>query len=196
MGNIASEAKAGNYAVIKQALDTGTDVNEKDSNGDTALLWAIAKKRLDIIHLLLDHDADVYLANPVNGTTPLEFSRTSFSEAYTLIQAAANKPRETEEGWAKMGAATVAHVGTYLALGKKITSIFNFTSRDRTIISENLPNGTQTMGPSVSFDVLPREAVEQALDEFEKAGGKANRDFVLKGISTLDKPKIKALSQS
>lgn len=91
-----------------------------------------------------------------------------------------------------MGASTVAHVGTYPAIHEKLTSVFNFSTRERYIISEGLDNDRKAIGATAGFDTLPQQAVEEALNQFEKLGGAVDRDFVLRGASSISKPKITA----
>jgi len=40
-------------------LDHNADVNAKDHEKKTALLYAVAKGRVDLVQLFLDHNADV-----------------------------------------------------------------------------------------------------------------------------------------
>lgn len=44
---------------VKLALANGVNVNERDADGRTALMWAARNNFADIAELLLDHGADV-----------------------------------------------------------------------------------------------------------------------------------------
>src|SRR3990172_41141 len=98
-------------------------------------------------------------------------------------------PNETTETWVRMGSKSVAHVGVYPDAQRKLTDIFNFESRQHILVNENLKTRAEIMTPPASFDSLPQATLEKALEEFAKAGGAADRDFVLRGAGRLDKKK-------
>ena len=52
-------ARCGNLNAIRQAIDAGVNINEKDQFGSTALKYAIAEKQIDMVFALLDLGADV-----------------------------------------------------------------------------------------------------------------------------------------
>jgi ankyrin repeat protein len=56
-------AKAGKTDVLEALLDEGIDVNTKDNNGMTPLMWAAYKCHLTAVELLLENDADVNAKN-------------------------------------------------------------------------------------------------------------------------------------
>ncbi len=52
-------ARTGNEASVKALLNAGADANAKEPEHDqTALMWAAAEKHPDVVHLLLDAEAD------------------------------------------------------------------------------------------------------------------------------------------
>lgn len=55
------------YDAIKKAIAQGAYINKKDSSGDTALIIASLLNEVDIVKLLLKHDADVHI-RPQNRT--------------------------------------------------------------------------------------------------------------------------------
>jgi Ankyrin repeats (3 copies) len=44
--------------VIAELLDHGEDINQRDANGDTALIWSIKSRRVDLAQLLIVRHAD------------------------------------------------------------------------------------------------------------------------------------------
>ena len=52
-------AKKGDTVSIKTLLDAGADVNAKNGNGFTALMWAAGRGHTEIAQALLDAGADV-----------------------------------------------------------------------------------------------------------------------------------------
>lgn len=92
------------------------------------------------------------------------------------------------ETWVDMGIYGIAHVGIYPQMQRKITKIFNFESRQMQTVTENLKTHTETVNPPVSFDDVLPALVENAVAQFEHQGKVADKGFVLRGVSRLDKP--------
>ena len=63
--------KNADYETIKKAIDQGAYINKKDSTGDTPLTIASSLNKVDIVKLLLKHDADVHIRLK-NGTRLVE----------------------------------------------------------------------------------------------------------------------------
>jgi hypothetical protein len=97
---------------------------------------------------------------------------------------------ETSEAWVRMGNKAIAHVGVYPEAGRRLTDIFNFESRQHVLVNENLKTRIELSTQPVSFDSLPQATLEKALEEFTKAGGTADADFVLRGVEQLKKNKL------
>lgn len=192
MSKLVNAAQSGDYPEAKRLLDNGVNVNEVNSAGDAAIHWAAWNGNTKIVELLVERGANLNQKGG-GGKTALELAReakqTYIIDLLEKLQNPPPPPPEPEK-WEKMGASTVAHVGHYPNLGMKLTSVFNFESRDRTIISESLKSGQQSVGTAASFDQLAPEAVEKAYDQFTKLGGKADRNFVMSGASSIGKAKL------
>jgi|GEM_PF-1189769 len=63
-------AKNGNTGRVRSLLEAGSDLEARDENGLTALMWAIRERRKDIAELLLAAGADVN-ARDLDGQTTL-----------------------------------------------------------------------------------------------------------------------------
>ena len=50
-------AEKGHYAVVKYLKENGASVNEKDNEGNTALMLAAKKGRIDVVNYLLEKGA-------------------------------------------------------------------------------------------------------------------------------------------
>ncbi len=189
MANLVEEAKAGNVAGVRRELDAGANIDQLDSGKDTALTWSAFNGHTEVVRLLIDRGANINIPN-VHGALPYRLAKDyNHPEAAQLIEIAAMGPRES---WQKAGTSSVAHVGLYADIGQRLTTVFNFKSRDRIIIAENISKGTQGVSAATSFESLPQGVVEEALEQFEKLGGVADRDFVLNGTTALGKPKLRA----
>jgi hypothetical protein len=79
------------------------------------------------------------------------------------------------ESWALMAKASVAHVTTSEAIGRKLTEIFNFENRERVIITENLKTGAESVGQAESFATVNAAAVTRAEDMLKTLTAEAER---------------------
>ncbi len=58
-GPIACDAaKSGTAAMMQVLIELGSDINEQDANGFTALCWAVTRSKMDIVQTLLRAGAD------------------------------------------------------------------------------------------------------------------------------------------
>ena len=73
--SIHDAAEKGNIAAVKQYLADGTDVNTKDSRGETPLHLAAAKGHKEVTELLITEGADV------NAKSDTEFEGTPLDDA-------------------------------------------------------------------------------------------------------------------
>ena len=79
---LTDAAGTGNVEKVKQILDVNPDlINQRDSQNETALIWAIdpvrfiinASRHIDVIKVLLERGADITITK-ANGHTPLMWS--------------------------------------------------------------------------------------------------------------------------
>lgn len=64
-------ANGGDLKKVKAILDSGVDVDARDSFGGTALHAAMFQENLEIIQMLIDYGFDVNAQGSANGFTPL-----------------------------------------------------------------------------------------------------------------------------
>ena len=55
-------------AVVKKLLDQGADINQRDDNGRSALMFAAINAHYETMNMLLEHGADVNARSNVGGT--------------------------------------------------------------------------------------------------------------------------------
>jgi len=98
--SIHEAAALGNIEVVKQFLDSGTDVNAKDETGGSPLDEAAGWGRNDIVELLIAKGADVNAKFDDDGSTPLHLSawRGHFETAELLIAAGSEVNAKMEDG--------------------------------------------------------------------------------------------------
>ncbi|MEZ0262981.1 MAG: ankyrin repeat domain-containing protein [Alphaproteobacteria bacterium] len=162
-------AENGDLTTVKMmaAARVEIDATTKAYN-NTALIRAAENKRVQVMEFLILQGARIDLKD---GTGR---SAADYAKAYNLpieamveaAQKAATQPTTTlakdGEEWVPMGDASVARVATHPALGRKITEIFNFESRERLIITENLKTGAETLGQPEKFESLSEAVISRA----------------------------------
>ena len=104
---LASEK--GNIVKIKSLLKEGADVNAKDDNGNTGLIFASANSNgtssLDIVELLINEGADVNAKN-VDGWSSLMYAATdstsSLDTVRLLLDSGADINDKNNDGWSSL----------------------------------------------------------------------------------------------
>ena len=188
-------ASTGSLDLLKALLDKGADMDQRDgNNGYTPLHWAVIYGHNLVVEHLLEKGARTDIDSN-DGKTPLELAYEKKNVDIIRKLEATAKPQdqnaaadafagntgEDAEKWLRMGTGKVAHVGVYPSVGRKLTEIFNFTARERIIITENLKTGAENMSAPESFDNLNEHMLREALSAFRKLGGKADEARVLGG---------------
>jgi ankyrin repeat protein len=173
----------GDMDTVRLLIDKGADVNVVTKKDElTPLYYAISQNRGSVAELLLASGARADIPG-ADGKTSASYARENNARIYAMIQQAAARPKaavapaatphpsEGSETWKRLGASKAAHIGVYPDLNRKITEIFNFETRERLIITENLKTGAETVGASEKFDALSDEAIARATDAFKQLGG-------------------------
>ena len=100
-------AQTGTHTAFARLVAEGADVNARAESGETALMLAAARGRLEFMGLLIDRGADVNAATPA-GNTALMFAaaRGQVDAARMLVQHGANAGHVNKYGlgaadWAK-----------------------------------------------------------------------------------------------
>lgn len=92
-------SKKGDVAALKEALDEGADVNEKDSSGWTSLMWVSKNGKLEIVKFLLENQADVNLIEDKGNTAFAIATENNNFEIAKILESAALK--QESEAYAK-----------------------------------------------------------------------------------------------
>jgi ankyrin repeat protein/tRNA A-37 threonylcarbamoyl transferase component Bud32 len=73
--------------VVKLLLDKGADVNAKDREGRTALMWAASSGNVDIVKILLDAGADISAKNEDGETALMLAQRNKQVDTMKILEA-------------------------------------------------------------------------------------------------------------
>ena len=169
-------ASHGKTEFVKALIEAGADKNKPGQDGHTPLHSAIYNNRVDVIEYLLQKGAKADIPNK-GGKTALALAEENPYIPEKLKQ----QMKTSTESWVRMGEDRIAHVGVYPEIQKKLTEIFNFSSRERRLISENLVTKTESPpAPAESFDGISEDALRKAFDNFKEQGGIADEGFVFK----------------
>ncbi len=181
-------AKDGREKAARVLLDRASEMLEtQDGSGDRPLHIAAHNGHAELVALLIERGADASARNNANRTPLFMAQKQNNGEIVEILHplTPSVRSRATPEGqgsreWKKLAGERVAHVCVEETIGYRITEIFNFESRERTIIHQNLETRAET-AQTDSFDHLGRGLLETALAELHKSGGTADAS-VLGGL--------------
>jgi ankyrin repeat protein len=91
-GPLADAAQQGDLATVNRLLAAGTDVNEPQVDGTTALLWAVEDEDLGLVNALLKAGADPNLRNRVGAPPILAAATNGNAEILEALLAAGADP--------------------------------------------------------------------------------------------------------
>lgn len=188
-GELIDAAREGAVMKIISLLERGADIEEKDADLDTPLNEAARKGHEEAVRLLIQKGARLTSPNR-NGKTALAWAKSNMHvKAFQILEDAlkAQSTPKPKDEWLLMGTDKVAHISVYPKTGKRLTDIFNFSNRERVVISDDLDTKASAMTPITSFDDLSADIYTRAFKEFTKLGGKADEDFVLRGVKRIEK---------
>ena len=83
--------------VVKLLIDNGADVNARDGDGDTALMWAVIKdysqEAVEIVEFLITHGVDVNNKNEYGETVLMKALSNEYNSKVVklLIEAGAKE---------------------------------------------------------------------------------------------------------
>jgi hypothetical protein len=163
-------AYEGRLAVVVRLMNAGANANLLSVEGRTAFGWARARGATEVAEVLAPFTKKI--AHLVD-----------LQPQPKAIEAAPAAPAPVVKAgeWELMGDGQVAVTSLNAKLGYKMTDVFNFASRERIRIVNNLKTGADTM-ESTSFDRLPdRQQLQDAFNALQALGGHADPAVVESG---------------
>lgn len=184
-------AGKGNVEIVAALLDAKAAVNTQGDRGNTALTLAVAAKNKPLIRLLLDKGANVDLRNRDGWNPLFFATRNGDAETVgqLLEKGARTDYTDTDDRglldvarqwdrpavfkkiqdhldaqvpeWQVTKDGQLAHVSILRAQGYKLTEVFNFETKQCTVISHNFETG-RDMPVQKSFAELGEETVKVA----------------------------------
>src|SRR5215813_1622249 len=82
---LLSAVTHGNVAEVRQQLDLGADINARNRNGATSLMWAVEGYKNEIVMLLLDKGANVNAVDDLGNTALMTASWGNNRESVKLL---------------------------------------------------------------------------------------------------------------
>lgn len=188
-------AQNGNYEVTRALLAAGADIEAQTKDGITPLMIAIDRKKARVAELLMTEGAVLPAQCPSRSKLagiakqlglPVDLPATPAPATAAPTLAPANTAQAVA-GWHKLDDEKIALIEEFAPLSRKLTTIFNFATRERLVITQNLTTQQETMAAPENFSAVPPAVLEQACSAFEACGGKVDRNATL-GLFSKSKP--------
>ncbi len=185
-------AHQGDIELVKLLVGYGADLNPVIvNNGYTPLHWAIIQGHANVVEFLMERGARTDMPDK-KGQTQLDIAATKGAHLQKILETAAAKAAAAtmaqepaapvysgNDRWLRTGEHQVTHIGEIPDINRRLTEIFNFESRERTVINENTRSGVETTSAPENFDNIAEAALRKALAEFVKLGGEAVESDVI-----------------
>jgi 26S proteasome non-ATPase regulatory subunit 10 len=182
--------------IINLLVSKGADINARDSLGNTPAHLAVAENNADGLRTLAELGADLNAQDGIKNT-PLHDAvekRNHDMAAYLISQGVRtdikgyrgatahslaldsdrmsfiNLFNAPVKKWVYLCDDKIAQVETLPALSRKITEIFNFHTRERMVITENLSTGVESTAPVQHFDDISDTALAAAAEALRSTG--------------------------
>lgn len=151
-------AYKGRFDIVVELLRAGADPNLRTTEGRNAFGWATVREHAEVAELLKPYIKK--LTETVDLPPPPD--------------AGEEKPQSAPAEWKKLSGEKIARVTVEADIGYRITEIFNFAAQERTTLYRNLETGAESVETRSFLSMEGRAELEEALEELQKQGGKAD----------------------
>lgn len=183
-------AHQGDIDMVKMLVSYGANLDTVIvNNGYTPLHWAVIQGHANVVEFLVQSGARTDMPDK-KGQTQLDIATAKGAHLQKILETPVtkNEPAAAEaaapaysgnDRWLRTGEHQVTHIGEIPDINRRLTEIFNFETRERTVINENTRSGVETTSTPENFDTIAEAALRKALAEFMKLGGEANESDVI-----------------
>ena len=92
--------KSGNVGKVEEAIKDGANVNAKDNDGNTALMWAAYNGHTERVKLLIEHGANINAKDNDGETALMQAAFYGYIEIVKLLlEYGASVNDKDNEGW-------------------------------------------------------------------------------------------------
>lgn len=179
-------ATSGRTETAELLIKHGADIQAKDETGWSPLHGAAYAGKMDMIAFLLERGADIGARdNHMNTAADIASKQYPRIAEFLWEKMGINAPAAAplpDDGWHLTGEDEIAHVSSKLAIGYRITDMFNFNAEVYTRITENTRTQAESSSVRTFDDLQGSPLLAQAYEAFRAKGGRAD-------LYTLDKPK-------
>lgn len=188
-------ASDGSYEIVAMLIKAGADVNAaRVDDGLTALHFAARRGKGDIARLLINHGANIDAVDQ-RMNTPADLADKEYPRIADMIRGKERLPeRQAPEadGWHLTAPDEIAHVSDKIAIGYRLTEIFNFRGGVYTRIARNLETGAESQTLRLFDEFGDNSLLLEAQKQLTAKGGKMPDARIIGG---LDKPVLQAKPQ-
>lgn len=180
-------AHQGDIEIVKMLVSYGAQIDAViTNNGYTPLHWAVIQGHANVVEFLVQSGARTDMPDK-KGQTQLEIATVKGAHLQKILETpvakdtpvAAEPAYSGNDKWLRTGEHQVTHIGDIPDINRRLTEIFNFETRERTVINENTRSGVETTSAPENFDTIAEAALRKALAEFVKLGGEAVESDVI-----------------
>lgn len=182
---LMSAAGNGDLKIARLLVEAGAKLNDQSDDGRSALHHAAYWGRGKVIEYLLAQGADVTLRDGHMNTAADLAGKRDHPGITALLRGdlADKEPVAADNnatGWKKTAAHEIALVSDKVAIGYRMTEIFNFRAAHYTHIAANLTTGAESQSQR-SFDTFgDAAALRDAMQELLARGGEVDADLQAK----------------
>ncbi len=162
--------------VVEIFVKQGVDINQPRSRlfSNNALIYAAERNNLKLVELFLEFGADKNIEND-QGKRAIDC--TDSYAIKELLKDDYKLEKIAEDGWHKLSKYRVAHVKSDVKLGRAITEIFNFSSKNGNVITTitNLRTDAESSVKEYMDDYQDKPRLEEAFENLGPLSEKALR---------------------
>lgn len=177
--------------IVEYLIAHEADINAKNEHDFSALTIAARKNHYSLAEMLINKYRDK-MEDWYYFEVKSEALKSRDSRLTQILEKFENKKetpdiKESTANWERIDDALLIHTTSAKSLKLRISYVFNFKSREKFIYTENFRLSATTTTQPTSFQDLEETELQEAFNIFKDKGGKADEDYVFKGIKVVKK---------